>query len=297
MNSENNNQAFTLLEMLLVIAIIAILAGIVIVAINPGRQLAQARNAQRASDLRAIYSAVQQYYIDNKAWPTGLDGTVQDVCKYGVTDISCINLDVLVPDYVSNIPTDPLDNSPTSTDYQIVLNTSINNIGLTAVKSSEYELDTFSIGLNEDDAEWVAFVAETNDIMEAIEEYVADHGGDYMSLVQEEGWEGYYVGDTEIVNMNLSYIYKYSLDWGGYLDFNPEYGRGVVNIFSDVNGDIVANNLTISINSGDYAGCSIGSSPYVINLYNQSDSFNNITRSPFVQSTAFGFSGSWCINP
>ncbi len=58
MKLKTHNQAFTLLEMLLVIAIIAVLAGIVIVAINPGRQLAQARNAQRSSDLRAIHSAV-----------------------------------------------------------------------------------------------------------------------------------------------------------------------------------------------------------------------------------------------
>lgn len=57
--------AFTLLELLLVIGIIAILAGIVIIAINPGRQLAQARNAQRTNDVETLYKASTQFFLDN----------------------------------------------------------------------------------------------------------------------------------------------------------------------------------------------------------------------------------------
>ena len=81
--AQKTTNAFTLLEMLLVIAIIAILAGIVIVAINPGRQMAQTRNAQRASDLRAIYSAVNQYYIDNLEWPGNLESYTEltEICN------------------------------------------------------------------------------------------------------------------------------------------------------------------------------------------------------------------------
>ncbi len=59
------HKGFTLLEILLVVAIISILAGIVIVAINPAKQLGDARNAQRKSDVQAIVSAVYQYIIDN----------------------------------------------------------------------------------------------------------------------------------------------------------------------------------------------------------------------------------------
>ena len=60
---------FTLLEMLLVVAIIAILAGIVVAAINPGKQLATVRNTERTFNLNEIHKAMQQYYIDHYTYP------------------------------------------------------------------------------------------------------------------------------------------------------------------------------------------------------------------------------------
>ena len=140
----NEKRGFTLLEMLLVIAIIAILAAIVIVAINPVRQLAQARNAQRASDLNSLNKAVQQYYIDNKAWPgtPAIDSDLTDVCDSSVDtdDDSCVNLSSMVPDYIAAIP-----QNPNCGNYEIAIDSS-HKISLIAPGSKEQNLGGVTIG-------------------------------------------------------------------------------------------------------------------------------------------------------
>jgi len=113
-------RAFTLIELLLVIGIIAILASIVIVAINPTKQLGDARNAQRRSDVNTILNAVYQYAIDNNGLlpnSTGtapIPATAEEICCTGVaTDAACDLLTgvFLAGDlegtYVVAIPGDP----------------------------------------------------------------------------------------------------------------------------------------------------------------------------------------------
>ena len=130
-----------MLEILLVVGIIAILAGIVIVAINPSKQLATVRNTERKSDIKQIDSALTQYYIDHFHYPTSLTSTLTEVCDTGAnasssgqtttcTNAGLINLSELVPMYLTAIPRDP---SATTTDhagYQVVL--ASNKIGISA---------------------------------------------------------------------------------------------------------------------------------------------------------------------
>ena len=111
-----SHKGFTLLEILLVVAIISILAGIVIVAINPARQLGSTRDAQRKSDIGTIYKAVNQYLIDKGTPPLSITSTLTPICILGQTS-SCVDLSVLVPTYIPEIPKDP--NSTTTTGYAI----------------------------------------------------------------------------------------------------------------------------------------------------------------------------------
>lgn len=121
---------FTLLEVLLVVAIIAILAGIVIVALNPGKQLGDTRNSQRKADVNTILSAVYQYSIDNNGnLPTSVPASVtcdtpatNEVCKQGA--VSCTGLVdlgdiVLNQKYLTAIPTDPSGGSTNGSGYFI----------------------------------------------------------------------------------------------------------------------------------------------------------------------------------
>ncbi|MES2007152.1 MAG: prepilin-type N-terminal cleavage/methylation domain-containing protein, partial [Patescibacteria group bacterium] len=68
-------RGFTLIEILVVIGIIAILAAVVVVAINPARQFAQARNSQRQSNIETILNGIGQNLADNKGVVVGC-GTI-----------------------------------------------------------------------------------------------------------------------------------------------------------------------------------------------------------------------------
>ena len=85
-------QAFTLIELLLVMGIIGILATVVIVAINPTKQLGQANDVANTSKARAVSNALEQYYVESGTWPAGVSTTSQTVCSAGTTG-DCLSLD------------------------------------------------------------------------------------------------------------------------------------------------------------------------------------------------------------
>lgn len=127
--------AFTLIELLLVIGIIAILASVVIVAINPTKQLASARNAQRSSNVNAILNAVYQYALDNNGnMPGAITSVATKICKSGA-NVSCtngINLNTLTGTYITSIPYDPSTSTTTGTNYVIMKNATTARITVAA---------------------------------------------------------------------------------------------------------------------------------------------------------------------
>jgi prepilin-type N-terminal cleavage/methylation domain-containing protein len=122
------SSGFTLIEILLVVAAIAILAGIVILAINPSKQLAEMRNTQRRADVNTILNAVYQYAIDsNGLLPTGITSSTcatvaaNEICKTEGTCTGLVNLSVLTANekYLISMPIDPNTTSTNGTGYRI----------------------------------------------------------------------------------------------------------------------------------------------------------------------------------
>jgi type IV pilus assembly protein PilA len=154
--SSRLNRGFTLLEILLVVAIIAVLAGIVIVAINPSKQIASAHNVQRKADVKTLYDAVNQFYIDRGYYPasTTISTTPQNVCNTGDLsggEVSCggsLDLSELVPIYLPAIPVDATANVTSgaggSVGYQIA--TKPAGSGIIAIAPNT-EIQTYAIAI------------------------------------------------------------------------------------------------------------------------------------------------------
>lgn len=114
---------FTLIELLLVIGIIAILASVVIIAVNPRKQLGNANDAQRMSDVRTILDAIDQYGVDNNgAFPGNIPtGIAQEICRTGAANCTgLVDLNALVPAYLVSVPTDPQAGTGSGTRYFVV---------------------------------------------------------------------------------------------------------------------------------------------------------------------------------
>jgi prepilin-type N-terminal cleavage/methylation domain-containing protein len=70
-NNFTKNKAFTLIELMVVIAIIGVLSAIVTHFLQPARQ--KTADAKRISDYRTLTTALELYFYENNTYPGGLD--------------------------------------------------------------------------------------------------------------------------------------------------------------------------------------------------------------------------------
>src|SRR3990172_8431905 len=105
MNLLKLKKGFTLIEILLVVAILSVLLVVVFAALNPAQRLAEARNARRWNDVNQVLTAVHECVIDNNGSLTvcGLASTLAlsqiGTCASGGATLCtgaaavCLNLD------------------------------------------------------------------------------------------------------------------------------------------------------------------------------------------------------------
>ena len=126
------HKGFTLMEILLVIGLLAVLAVVVFVALDPAKRFQDTRNARRTTDIQNILSAVHTYVNDTKGtFPAAITttekqiGTAATGCAIatggcvvaGATD--CVDLGTALGSYLKSLPVDP-NGTAALTGYSIV---------------------------------------------------------------------------------------------------------------------------------------------------------------------------------
>jgi prepilin-type N-terminal cleavage/methylation domain-containing protein len=124
-----NKKGFTLIELIIVIAVIALLAAAVFVAVDPAQRIGEARDSQRWSDVTAVADGIMKYIADNNGtFPTStatftagtnylivINGYEANdlsgfTCSNGTTVDGSNGVDLgtnLVSTYLATIPVDP----------------------------------------------------------------------------------------------------------------------------------------------------------------------------------------------
>ncbi|MFA6510028.1 MAG: LamG domain-containing protein, partial [Candidatus Peribacteraceae bacterium] len=94
-------------------------------AIGPRKMLLSAKDASRKQTVRELQNALTQYQIEEGTLPNAqsiimADDGAKPICKQGVTtDVTCVNLDALIPEYIAALPQDTSETNANYTGYKV----------------------------------------------------------------------------------------------------------------------------------------------------------------------------------
>jgi prepilin-type N-terminal cleavage/methylation domain-containing protein len=136
-------KGLTLIEIVVVIALIVVITGIYFLAANPAGQLAQSRNNERKLHLETIMQAVRQNIADqNNEQFSCTSGPLPTSSKKMASGGASGTYNIgpcLIPTYIFSLPADPSaptghynSNADYDTGYNIAINSSTGQITLSA---------------------------------------------------------------------------------------------------------------------------------------------------------------------
>ena len=100
-------KAFSLIELLVVVAIMGLLAGMAVVALNQARQ--KARDARRVADVKQIQTALELYFMDKYTYPEPIADTnrlLDGACLGGDSTFRAVGT-CGSPTYMGLVPSNP----------------------------------------------------------------------------------------------------------------------------------------------------------------------------------------------
>ena len=117
-NKKKYKKGYSLTEVLVSVAILSIISGVSVSAINPQKQLGKVRNIQRWNDISTLQKSLDRYYMVNQQYPAELEnqiGEYKEICDTGNSSfennqVDCsgkINLSFLVPEFLPEVLKDP----------------------------------------------------------------------------------------------------------------------------------------------------------------------------------------------